>query len=121
MSYSTDPVYDAARYYDALSARQAREGEYRAYWAAEWVDGALRDTTRPATWMPRDCWESEGGHRRPQTMAESMQDMLDYQDFAMRAMDVLAVVARTNPTARKLLEDMGKHWAEVFAPELEDD
>lgn len=105
----------------ATAAQQQRIEDHDRYYAQEWVDHAMRSTARPNEWLPRDCTTLENGYRRPQTMAESMAEMLDYGDFAQRAMDYLALAARKDHTARQLLDDMGRQWASLHAPEYEDD
>lgn len=122
MSYSTDPVFDADRHFCRLSAEQARQAEWEAYWAQERQIHTLRSTSEPAIWMPRDCWESEGGRRRPQTMAESMHEMLDYGDSATLAMDFIAAQARAgNAQALEIVRAMARDWATYCAPEFDGD
>lgn len=119
--YSTDPVYDAARYYDAQSALQQRQDDHERYYAQEWTDHAMRSTARPNEWLPRDCTTIENGYLRPQTMAESMAEMLDYGDHMTLAMDFIALQARQgNHGARQLLDSMGRQWASLYAPEYDD-
>jgi hypothetical protein len=126
MSYSTDPVADAARHYDALDKEQEAQDRHRASLHRELVQviakqdanavcpfSMTRDTelaTRPIVW--------EGVPFRAQTLAEVLNDSLDYTNGPnMTEVMQLLLNARTSTDvqiavqAGDLLDRMAASWA----------
>lgn len=95
MSYSTDPVLDASRYYDALDAREALMDELMQDNAARFVVDA-----------------KNGNH------SAFLDVAVNYKDFDQRLVGLLMARYGKDAELTKLVNDMAAHWAWLNTEEV---
>lgn len=126
MTYSTNPVLDASRYYDALDARQELEDRARADMADDFLRACHRgDANALAPWAPRvtdykgQPYLIGGKQVRPQrvrTLSEVMEDSLDYTGGPDSVeLHQLLLNAAAGMPVKELAENLLKRMADKFA------
>lgn len=122
MSISTLESPTSRRALDAMFD-DAQEADRRArveLLAAEFLKAAAEcQAGKLAMFAPRrrDCFT---GEQRFSTVADLLDDELDYRDFGTRAMQVLLNAAAgrgTQREAQQLLADIAAHWADIEVAE----
>ena len=139
MSYSTDPVLDAARYYDAQYARDERQQAAEIETVNQFLAACRKaDANAIVDWAPTvtdfDALRAAGApftdcnhFKRRVTLAEVMNDSLDMSsgpDVSELHNLLLAMAYGTDLTgtqerARNLVGRMAVTWAQHFTPEVD--
>lgn len=127
MSYSTDPVVDAARHYDAIDAYQAGQQQAERAMAAEFLK-LIRagDMHAPATFAAREkdyeASRAAGGDvlTHP-TISSLVQDLLELR-HGVPMSEILGILAKVaygadsqQQAARELIERMAHGYATYYA------
>jgi putative protein kinase ArgK-like GTPase of G3E family len=137
MSYSTNPVADAAAYYDARDAQEALQEIAEASNAGRFTDACRSmDANALAPWAPMVTdWNASRKPgaapvaKRMQTLQECMSDALDLgtgpsTSEVMQLVLILAYSADSHANqarrARELVDSMARQWARHNTPEQED-
>jgi hypothetical protein len=123
MSYSTDPVADAARHLAAVDAATERPIKAEQQLDASFMLACIKgDANALMDWAPtvpdhlRMSWAIIGYMpRRYQTVAELMQEGCDWADTNTELMQLVLNVANNTPgtqdQAKRLIERMATAWA----------
>ena len=110
MTYSTDPVLDADRYFSALTQEEGERAARIAYLKESFLKALQGDVTTLAHFAPRTGWRDSST-----TVADVMLDAMDSKNFCPRLMQVVANAAAGKGCQRdaaQLLEEVAEHWAD---------
>lgn len=118
MSYSTNPVLDAARHYEPLYREADESAAAEAAMREDFLALALAGDLNAAATFARPVLDHRnrnayGIPMRPAKLFDVLEDAIDYEDFTRCLFAVLLKAAKVDGDARELLERMASKWASM--------